>query len=141
MIKYQAKIQKEKKSYLVSFPDLPGCFSFGESFEEALEMAREALTLYLEEAKDPKWEVPKPKNRKSKNYYWITPDEKVAVPLMIRKARLEKKLSQKDLAKRMGLSFQQIQKLETPGKSNPTIKTLVKISKALNTRLELDIAA
>ena len=39
MIKYQAKILKDKGSYLVEFPDLPGCFSFGKTFNKAKEMA------------------------------------------------------------------------------------------------------
>jgi len=32
----------------VWFPDLPGCFSAGDSFEEALKNAEEALALYAE---------------------------------------------------------------------------------------------
>ena len=33
--------------YSVDFPDLPGCVSAGDSLEEALAMAREALSLHL----------------------------------------------------------------------------------------------
>jgi len=33
--------------YSVDFPDLPGCVSAGDSLEEALIMAREALSLHL----------------------------------------------------------------------------------------------
>lgn len=35
-------------TYCVSFPDLPGCDTFGESLPEALFNARECLTSYLE---------------------------------------------------------------------------------------------
>lgn len=35
-------------SYGVTVPDLPGCFSAGDTFEEALEMAREAITGHAE---------------------------------------------------------------------------------------------
>ena len=48
MIRYQALIEKDGAAYSVSFPDLPGCFSSGESREAAAENAREALSLYLE---------------------------------------------------------------------------------------------
>lgn len=34
--------------YWVEYPDLPGCLSLGGSEKEALEMAKEALSLYLE---------------------------------------------------------------------------------------------
>lgn len=33
--------------YNVSFPDLPGCITFGESLSEAIEMAEDALCLWL----------------------------------------------------------------------------------------------
>lgn len=32
----------------VSFPDFPGCATFGDSFEEAEKMAEEALSLWIE---------------------------------------------------------------------------------------------
>jgi antitoxin HicB len=141
MIKYQAKIFKDDDSYSVEFPDLPGCFSAGESLENAKEMAKEALTLYLEEARSPNWELPRPKNRSSKGYYWITPDISVAIPLMIRRARIEAGYSQPKLAKLMGISTQQLQKLEMPGKSNPTVKTLAKVSSVLGAQLEIELAS
>ena len=126
MIKYQAKIYKDGDSYSVEFPDLPGCFSMGDTLEEAKMMASDALSLYLEEARDPKWNVPKAKIRKGKNYYWIRPDSSVAIALMLRKIRLELGLGQVQAAKKLGITIQQLQKLETPGKSNPTVKTLSK---------------
>ena len=46
---YIALIHKDLDSdYGVTFPDLPGCTSGGDTFEEAREMAREALALHLE---------------------------------------------------------------------------------------------
>ena len=46
---YLALVHKEPDSdYGVSFPDLPGCTSGGSTFEEAREMAAEALMLHLE---------------------------------------------------------------------------------------------
>jgi transcriptional regulator with XRE-family HTH domain len=60
---------------------------------------------------------------------------------MIRNARLSKKLTQKQLASMLGISFQQIQKLETPGKSNPTYKTLCAISDALDEQIDLKLVA
>ena len=34
--------------FSVSVPKLPGCFTEGETMEEAIEMAKEAIDLYLE---------------------------------------------------------------------------------------------
>ena len=141
MIRYQALIEKDGSSYSVSFPDLPGGFSGGDTREDAAENAREALSLYLEEARDPKWDVPKSKARKSRRYVWVHPFVDVAIPLMIRRARLSHGLTQKKLAKRLQITLQQLQKLETPGRSNPTVKTLAAISEALEEALEINLVA
>jgi len=44
---YPAIILREDSGYSVSFPDLEGCFTDGDTLEEAIEMAQEALGLYL----------------------------------------------------------------------------------------------
>ncbi len=141
MIRYQALIEKDGSRYSVSFPDLPGCFSSGDTRDDAAENAREALSLYLEEARDPKWDVPKPNARKSRRYVWLRPFVDVAIPLMIRQARLSHGLTQTQLAKRLQITLQQLQKLETPGRSNPTVKTLAAISEALEAALEISLVA
>lgn len=60
---------------------------------------------------------------------------------MIRHARLEKNLSQRQLAKLLNISVQQLQKLETPRKSNPTIRTLAAIAEALDSEFRLELVA
>lgn len=37
----------ERNGYTVNFPDLPGCITEGDTMEEALHMAKEALELHL----------------------------------------------------------------------------------------------
>jgi len=59
----------DERGYCVTFPDLPGCITEGDTLEEALHMAREALELHLygmEEDGDP---IPDP-----------TPPAKIGVP-------------------------------------------------------------
>lgn len=141
MIRYQAKIWKDGKHYSVAFPDLPGCFSQGSTLENALKNAREALSLYLEESRDPFWKVPRPKFRKGGQYFWISPHSDVAIPLMIRQARLKHDLSQNQLSALLKISVQQLQKLETPGKSNPTVRTLVALCEALHEALKIQLIA
>jgi predicted RNase H-like HicB family nuclease/DNA-binding XRE family transcriptional regulator len=141
MIRYQIKVHKEDGSYWGEFPDLPGCFTIGDTKEELLDQARDALSLYLEEARDPQWKIPESRSRAGKSYEWVTPYEDVAIPLMIRQARLKKGIGQRQLAKLLGMSVQQIQRLEMPGKSNPTVKTLSAISRALDEQLEIRLVA
>jgi len=48
-MRYPVVIHKDKKSdYGVAVPDLPGCFSAGETMEEALTNAVEAIECHLE---------------------------------------------------------------------------------------------
>ena len=44
---YPAIFVKEDVGYSVTFPDLEGCFSAGETLPEAMEMAADALCLVL----------------------------------------------------------------------------------------------
>jgi predicted RNase H-like HicB family nuclease len=46
---YPLWIHKDPKSlYGVTVPDLPGCFSSGRTFDEAIDSAKEAIELHLE---------------------------------------------------------------------------------------------
>lgn len=70
--KYYAKFEFAKDGITVSFPDLPGCISCGYSTEEAIRMAEEALSLYLEDMVEEK--VPRSTNI---NPNLIKPSEQV----------------------------------------------------------------
>jgi predicted RNase H-like HicB family nuclease len=51
MIHYLAFVEDEGPDYAIGvwFPDLPGCTSAGDTVEEAMANAREAVLLYLED--------------------------------------------------------------------------------------------
>ena len=49
---YPAVFTKEDAGYSVSFPDVSGCFTSGETLEEAVEMAKDALCLMLYELEE-----------------------------------------------------------------------------------------
>ena len=49
ILSYRILLRKEPEGgYTVTVPTLPGCITFGETIDEALVMAREAIELYLE---------------------------------------------------------------------------------------------
>ena len=51
-IAYPAIFHKDKESgYWVSFPDLDGCVTQGETLEEAFARAKEALALFIDDMK------------------------------------------------------------------------------------------
>jgi predicted RNase H-like HicB family nuclease len=39
---------EQEGGFSVSVPELPGCFTEGETIEEAVDMAKEAIMLYIE---------------------------------------------------------------------------------------------
>ncbi len=49
----------EEGGYWVDVPSLPGCFSQGETIDEAMNNAREAIELHIQGLKDDGQEVPK----------------------------------------------------------------------------------
>ena len=58
---YPIVIHKDKKSdYGVTVPDLPGCFSAGETIEEAIENAKEAILCHLEGLQIDNEDIPLP---------------------------------------------------------------------------------
>lgn len=49
---YPAIMTPEEVGYSVEFPDLENCFTCGETLEEAMEMAQDALEMMLGDAED-----------------------------------------------------------------------------------------
>ncbi|MGB6369657.1 MAG: type II toxin-antitoxin system HicB family antitoxin [Atribacterota bacterium] len=59
MISYRILLRKEPEGgYTVTVPSLPGCVTYGKSIEESIEMAKEAIELYLESLKSHHEEIP-----------------------------------------------------------------------------------
>ncbi|MBC7544912.1 MAG: type II toxin-antitoxin system HicB family antitoxin [Candidatus Sericytochromatia bacterium] len=115
-----------------------GIITYGMTAEEARFNAVEALTGYLQvllEHGDP---IPVPQVVEAPDVEMIVPDPTVTVPLQLRWAREEANLTQGELATRLGVSYQSVQRLERSG-ANPSIKTLVKVARALGRNLTVAI--
>lgn len=56
---YPAVFQSEDEGYSVWIPDIQGCISQGDTFEEAYENINDALSLFVLEAKKEKEDLPK----------------------------------------------------------------------------------
>ncbi|QAY95092.1 HicB family protein [Methylovirgula ligni] len=61
MARYTALIDGEPGAYGVVFPDAPGCHAMGDTIEEALSHAREALAEWLEDAREQGFPIPEPR--------------------------------------------------------------------------------
>ncbi len=140
-MKYFAHISKQKTGeYLVSFPELKGCFTEGETLEAAKKNASEALNGWLASNCDRNLNIPDPKPRKGKNCYPIDVELQVGLAIILRKKRKMKHFSQNQVAKKLGITQQAYAKLEIPAKTNPSLSTLEKLLKALDIELRFDLA-
>lgn len=63
--RYIAVFSYGKDGISISFPDLPGCISFGDDEDEAVKMAQEALTLHMWGMEEDGDEIPQPSSMKA----------------------------------------------------------------------------
>ena len=132
---YYAKITKQDGAFIVSFPDLPNINTFGDSFEEALKNATEALNGSLEVDFERGYTLPEARVRHGRDIHPVEVLPHIEIAYKLR--QLRNGFSQAQIAKRLGISQQAYQKLENPRKCNPTVKTLEKISGVLKKKLEV----
>lgn len=140
-MRYAAMLHKEGKHTLVEFPDAPGCQTFAESGEEVAAVAQEALEGWLEAEMAAGRAPHRPRRRlppASARILHVTVPIKLAVKLEIRWARLERKMSQGDLAALIGAKQPFIAEVESPD-SNTTLETLEKVAHAMGLRWEPEL--
>jgi antitoxin HicB len=59
VLSYRILLRQEPEGrYTVVVPSLPGCVTYGDTVEEAIEMAKEAIGLYIESLKAHGEEIP-----------------------------------------------------------------------------------
>lgn len=140
---YTAKVVKlNHKNYLVQFPDLDGCLTEGDTLQEALLNAKEALNGWLAASCDRDLKIPEPKfNKTGKNYYQIPIDIKIEFVIKLRRIRKKRGISQAEVARLLGISQQAYAKFESPDTTNPSLDTIQKLADVLDLEVELKLVA
>lgn len=133
---YPAIVTPDDGAFVVTFPDAPGCVTQVERVEELLPMATDALAGWLDATLDAGDVVPEPRTvrrapRGSHRILVPVVPTAVALRILLRRARAEEGLTQKDLAERLGMSARMVRGLERSG-ANPTLETLDRVASALN---------
>ncbi len=110
MFEYPVELKKDTNgTYQVSFPDVPEAHTFGDSRDEALEHAIEALevalSFYIDEGK----ELPKSSTKRGRSI--IRPSLIAEMKLGIYQSMRAAKIRKTDLARRMGVALMQIDRL------------------------------
>jgi predicted RNase H-like HicB family nuclease/DNA-binding XRE family transcriptional regulator len=138
-MKYSFKIHKEGKGFWAQGIELPGCFTQGDSMEELQKNMREALNLIVSEPADSDDFVPFPDKsiKASRSIVKVPVDPQVAFSFYVRLFRKKHKLTQKQVANKLGFkSIFQYQRLESAN-YNPTLNTLALV-KVLFPEISLD---
>ena len=63
--------EDEGGGYLIEYPDLPGCMSDGETIDEAIENGKDAVTAWIEAAKEMNRTIPKPRDLERQSGKWV----------------------------------------------------------------------
>jgi predicted RNase H-like HicB family nuclease/DNA-binding XRE family transcriptional regulator len=142
---YYAILYSDKSSGKIGvrFDEHPGVITYGKDPDDALRKAREALSAALEVDFERGLSLPAPvrpkklKRGETSAFVRLNPD--VWVAYLIRSWREAAGLSQKELAAKLGVSYQSYQRMERPGRSNLTVETLERIAEALYSQLILEI--
>jgi len=132
---YVAKLRREGKHWLADFPDCPGCQTFGDSRDEAMQMASDALAGWLASILKHGELPPEPKSRDGRSTVKVSVPARLAAVIIVRRRRAKLGLTQKQLAKRLGVSQQQVAKLEDPD-NNSSLASIEKAMQAVGIRLE-----
>lgn len=109
---YPATFDLDQKDqyYIVSFKDIPEALTQGYSFEEAKEMAQDALITAMEFYFEENRSVPLPSTTNDSEHLIALPAS-IWVKVLLLNAMLEQHVSQSDLAKRLGKPRQEMQRI------------------------------
>ena len=135
-IRYPAVLEPEESGgFFVRFIDVEGAMTDGETLDEALFNASEALSELLGWMLDENKPIPDP-SPAGDGMYLIAPDARTQAALLIRRARGNRSLA--ELARSLQTSWPSAQRLEKP-RHSPTLRQLEKVAAALGKRLVLTL--
>lgn len=117
-LRYEARIQKSDTGYFAEIPDLPGCMTFCEEFDQLEEMIEDAKKAWFEMSIEDNVEIPEPKEDKDFSGRFL---------LRLPKS-LHRKLSNQ--AERDGVSLNQ-HILNLLSKESSALETMIEIRDAI----------
>jgi len=143
-MRYAAYVHREDDSVVVTFPDCEGCQTQADESDEVASLAEEALVGWLDAMMEVGEVPPIPRERarppRGARLVWVTVPATLAAKVALRQARQAAGLTQAELARRAGVSQQQVAKVERPD-SNPTLATLDWLARVLDLQLQVAFAA
>jgi DNA-binding XRE family transcriptional regulator len=133
-LQFVAFYRKQGRTYAFEFPDVPGCVGTAANKGELYEKAKATLEAALRDqlrilTKLPNWPQLHRPSRAGEERLHVRVAPSFVIAIQFRRMRLMKGWSQAELASHVGVSQQQIDKLEDPD-CNPTFETVTKVARA-----------
>jgi antitoxin HicB len=138
MLAYPVELTPDGKFLMVTFPDIPEANSQGDSVEDALKMAADALETALEFYFDAGRPVPVPSKPK-RGQHAVELRASVAAKVLLLNEMLRQKVRPIELARRIGTTKQEVNRL-TDLKHATKIDRIDAALRALGKRLIVDVA-
>lgn len=135
---YAAKVIEDKYvGYMVSFPDLPNVNAFGDTPEDALRQAKDALDAAMGCALElgNTMVLPRTEPDPDKGLHAVELSPRIEIAYKLFEARRGQKKS--EVARRANITPQAYQRFETP-KGSPSVETLYKLAHALGKQLVIE---
>ena len=138
MLSYPARLARDGSGYAVSFVDIPEALTAGETREQAIEMAIDALTTAMDFYFEDRRPVPAPSAPK-RGHVLIDLPPSIGVKVLLLNEMLRQAIRPAELARRMHVRPQEVNRL-TDLRHPTKIDTVSKALRAIGKRLELSVA-
>ena len=134
-MRYPVNLEPDSGGFFVSFPDIPEALTQGDSREDALSMALDALVTAFEFYFEDNRKVPLPSEVTGE---FVDVPLSVALKVLMLNAFIDSSMTQTELANRMGVKKQEITRLFDL-KHATKIDAVQKAMRVLGKRLELQV--
>jgi antitoxin HicB len=136
MLAYPVKLTRDDGRYLVTFPDIPEAITQGDTVEEALAMAKDALETALDFYFDDKRPVPMPSKA---GRYSVALPLSVEAKVLLLNEMVYQKIRPAELARRLNISPQALNRIVNL-KYTTKIDTIAGAMAALGKKVMIKVA-
>ncbi|ASG64901.1 antitoxin [Idiomarina piscisalsi] len=133
---YPVIIKPDGNTFMVRFVDIPEAMTCADTYEEALEEARDALITAFEFYFEDQRQIPMPSDANGRDV--ISVPASVWAKVLLLNTMLNEHISQAELARRMGTRKQEMQRIINLG-HNTKIDKLNKALEAMGKHLSLSV--
>ncbi|MBF1996666.1 type II toxin-antitoxin system HicB family antitoxin [Serratia symbiotica] len=134
-MRYPVKFEHDETGWCVSFPDIPEALTGGDTREEAIEMAQDALVTAFDFYFEDRRPVPMPS---ANGEEFIDVPASVAAKVLLLNAMIATGTTPAQLARRLGTRPQEVNRIVTLNHATK-IDTIEAALKALGKRLEITV--